>query len=154
MASQFVGAIIGAAFLRAVFGNVAYLGSNVPPPYSSSTIALGTEIIGTYVFVTVVLSTARSGKVVGTNAALAVGVCFASLAIIFSGVSSISLNPTRSLAPAIVSGGGPHWSVIWPFLVGPIAGCFLAVILERALASQRGMNYSAQQLTCGGNGGN
>jgi hypothetical protein len=46
--SQFIGALLGAACVYMVFGNTAYLGSNIPPAYSSASIAFATEIFGTY----------------------------------------------------------------------------------------------------------
>ncbi|KAL0487357.1 aquaporin [Acrasis kona] len=150
---QFAGAIVGAALIRAIFGlNAAYCGSNIPPPYSSASTAFGLEIIGTYLFLTVVLSTARASKIAGASAALAVGVCYCGIAILSSYVGTISLNPTRTLAPAIMSGGGPQWRPIWAFICGPVIGTLLAVGSDRLIVSQRGVDYKLKHQTFGQGG--
>jgi len=150
---QFAGSIVGAAFVRAIFGkNGAYCGSNIPPAYSSASTAFGLEIIGTYLFLTVVLSTARASKIAGASAALAVGVCYCGIAILSSYVGTISLNPTRTLGPAIVAGSGPQWRPIWAFICGPVIGALLAVASDRLIVSQRGVDYKLKHQTFGQGG--
>jgi aquaporin Z len=100
-----------------------------------------------------VLSTARASKIAGASAAIAVGTCYAAIAIVASYVSTVSLNPTRSLAPAIIAGAGPQWSAIWAFICGPIIGCILAVVSDRAIVSQRGIDYKKVQSQSLGKGG-
>jgi glycerol uptake facilitator-like aquaporin len=150
---QFAGAIIGAAIVLAMFGkNEAYVGSNIPPAYSTKYIAFGTEIIGTFMFLIVVFSTSRASKIVGASAALAVGAAYTGISILSSYVSTISLNPTRSLATAIIAGSGPQWDVIWAYICGPIIGMLLAVLSDRLIVSQRGADYRIRHATYGTGG--
>jgi RsiW-degrading membrane proteinase PrsW (M82 family) len=67
-------------------------------------------------------------------------------------VSTISLNPARSLGPAICSGAGPQWNVIWAFICGPIIGCLLAVFFDRFIVSQRGVKYKEKHQPIGQGG--
>ncbi|KAL0492009.1 aquaporin, partial [Acrasis kona] len=153
MFCQIVGAIVGAAFVRAIFGNGGYCGANQVPPYSSPTTAFGTEIIGSFYFLLVVLSTARASKITGANAALAVGTCYGGIAVLASFVSTISLNPFRSLGPAIIAGGGPQWPVIWVYITGPVIGAIVAIVVDRFVISQRGVDYKKSRRSLMGAGG-
>jgi len=138
---QLAGAIIGAGFVRAIFGDRGYAGANLLPAYSTDFTAFGTEIIGTLFFISVVLATSRASKITGATAALAVGTCYGGIAVLSSFVGTISLNPSRSLGPAIVAGGGPQWNIIWIYITGPIIGCIIAVFIDRLIISQRGIDY-------------
>jgi len=149
---QIAGAIIGGAFVRAFFGTAGFCGSNVPPPYSSVYYAFGTEIIGTFMFLYVVLSTSHASKIAGATAALAVGAAYTAISILAAFVSTISLNPARSLGPAIACGAGPQWNVIWAFICGPVIGSFLAIAFDRGLVSERGDFYRKRH-SVKGNGG-
>jgi len=132
---QFAGALVAGGVLRAIFGNVAGLGA--PSPFNGTIWqAFVLEILCTYFFLTVILSTAEDHHVVGPNAALAVGFTLAALTMTFGPVVRVGLNPFRSLGPAVVS-GYPVLGTIWPYVVGPIIGMLGAVFTERLLTSHR-----------------
>ncbi|HEY7850984.1 MAG TPA: aquaporin [Ktedonobacterales bacterium] len=130
MASQFVGAIGGAALLRLLFGNVGQLGATLPNPNTGSVAALVMEIVLTCLLVTVILGTAHDTRLVGHNAALAVGGTIALCGLFASPVSGASMNPARSFGPALVSG---NLSSYWIYLVGPLLGALLATAIARAM---------------------
>ena len=90
--------------------------------------------------VTVVLGTASGARNVGHNAAIAVGGYVALAGLWASPVSGASMNPARSLGPALVSGS---LSTVWIYLAGPIAGGLIAVGLAWAL---RGPGSAAADL--------
>src|SRR5947209_2094688 len=133
--AQFAGAIVAAFVLRFFFGPLIMRGANGPGPTMSNAQALGFEAILTLLLVTVILLTSEQKPVVGKNAALAVGFTVALCGLFSSPVSGASMNPARSLGPALVS-GDMHFA--WIYLVGPFAGACLAVLLAYALLGPTG----------------
>lgn len=121
---QLLGAVLAAALLRLLFGPVAHLGRT--DPHYGMTSALIIELVLTMLLVTVILGTATRAKVVGPSAALAVGGTIAFAGLFAGPVSGASLNPARSLGPALVAG---DLGFSWIYVVGPIAGGLLAVLV-------------------------
>ena len=73
----------------------------------------------------VIVAVATDSKAQGQLAALAIGATVA-LEIIFAGtLSGSSMNPARSLSPALI---GWTWTSQWIYVVGPVAGAAIAVI--------------------------
>jgi aquaporin Z len=100
-------------------------------PHLGSGTALATEIILTGVLLLVILGTAAAGpRLVGHNSALAVGGTIALLGLIGSPVSGASMNPARSLGPALVGG---NLGSYWIYVVGPLGGALIALVLAIAL---------------------
>lgn len=130
MLAQFVGAILSAGLLRALFGNVGHLGATLPNPRTGDLAALVMEFVLSCLLVTVILGTAHDDRLVGHNAALAVGATIALDGLFASPVSGASMNPARSFGPALVSG---DLGSIWIYFVGPLAGALLATVIARAL---------------------
>ncbi len=88
------------------------------------------EVVLTALLMTVILGTAEHHRLVGPNAAIAVGGTVALDGLFASPVSGASMNPARSLGPALVSGSLEH---IWIYIVGPILGALLAVAVAWVL---------------------
>lgn len=130
MLAQFAGAILAAALLRALFGNVGHLGATLPSPATGDLASLVMECVLTFLLVTVILGTAHDTKLVGHNAALAVGATIALDGLFASPVSGASMNPARSFGPALVSG---DLGSVWIYFVGPLAGALLATLIAWAL---------------------
>jgi aquaporin Z len=133
LVAQLVGALLACLFLRAMFGVVGHLGATLPGPRTTDVQALLMELVLTNVLVLVILGTALAARNVGHNSALAVGGVIAAAGLFAGTVSGASLNPTRSLAPALVSG---RLTDVWIYLVGPFAGAILAVLGVRALSGR------------------
>jgi aquaporin Z len=133
LGAQLVGALLACLFLRAMFGVVGHLGATLPGPHASDLQALLMELALTDVLVLVILGTALGARNVGHNSALAVGGFIAAAGLFASPISGASLNPTRSLAPALVSG---RLTDVWIYLCGPFAGAVLAVLAVRALGGR------------------
>ncbi len=121
--AQFAGAILAAVFLRLIFGNVGHLGATLPTRALGLWPAVLMELVLTMLLVTVILGTAHNSRLVGHNAALAVGGTIALAGLFASPVSGASMNPARSFGPALVSG---NLSSVWIYFLGPLAGALLA----------------------------
>jgi aquaporin Z len=129
-----VGAAIGAAaVLRALFGDVEHLGASQVRHVSAGG-GLVIEILLTLILVTVILNTATRARVLGPNAAIAVGATIALCGLVAGPITGASMNPARSLGPAIVAGFGDNW---WLYVVGPFIGAVLAVTATEILHPRR-----------------
>lgn len=131
-AAQLAGACIAAGLLRALFGNVAHLGATEPGHGVLAAFAM--EIVLTLMLVSVILSTAVRHRVVGANAALAVGGIIAACGLFSRPISGASMNPARSAGPALVSG---DLLGLWIYIAGPLLGAALAVLLTWLLHGHR-----------------
>jgi len=87
----------------------------------------GTSIILTFFLVNAIYNTAVSGKA-GNFAGLAIGLTLAFCILMGGPLTGASLNPARTLGPALVSGST---SDLWLYFVGPIIGGLLAALLYR-----------------------
>lgn len=136
--AQFIGAILGAAVLYFIAtGKAGYdlatngLGQNGWGPgylgeYSLMA-ALVFEVVATFLFLVVILgSTQKSAP--GMVAGLAIGLTLAVIHIVGIQVTGVSVNPARSLGPAVFV-GGTAISQLWLFFVGPLIGAALAGLL-------------------------
>lgn len=110
----------------------AHLGATLPS--GSVTQSFVFEIILTLILMFVVLRVSTGAKEKGITAGIAVGAVIA-LAALFGGpISGASLNPARSLAPAVVSG---QLDALWIYIAAPILGALLAVPLCRSVCVEK-----------------
>jgi aquaporin Z len=131
--AQLGGALLAAAFLRALFGLAGHLGITEPAAQLGAMPALWMEVVLTLLLILVILGTAQEHRVTGPNAALAVGATIALAGLFASPVSGASMNPARSLGPDIVA---LHLSSAWIYVMGPFAGAAIAVGLTWLLHGQ------------------
>lgn len=139
--AQVLGAIAGAAVLyviasgKAGFDVAAGFASNGFGEHSpggySMTSALVTEIVLTFMFLVVILGATHKRAPVGF-AGLAIGLALTLIHLISIPVTNTSVNPARSLGPAVFAGG---WALsqLWLFWVAPIAGALVGGWLYRAM---------------------
>lgn len=120
--AQLIGAVLAALLLRALFGPIRHIGATLP--HYGIIVSLIMEIMLTFLLITVILGTAANGKLVGHNAAIAVGGTIAAAGLFAISISGASMNPARSLGPFLVSG---QLTDAWIYVVGPFAGAILAV---------------------------
>jgi aquaporin Z len=122
--AQLVGSLLAAGFLRVTFGNVGQLGVTAPGAGISAWTATLIEIVLTAGLVSVILGTASGARNIGANAALAVAGYIILAGLWAAPISGASMNPARSLGPALVGGHLADW---WAYVIGPIGGGIIAV---------------------------
>ncbi len=126
-AAQVAGAIAGAALLRATLGDVPL---GVTHPAGSDVQALVWEVVLTFFLMMVIVAVATDTRAVGQGAAIAIGGTVALGALVGGPISGASMNPARSIGPALVSG---DLSDLWIYLVAPPIGAIAAALVYRSL---------------------
>jgi aquaporin Z len=121
--AQLLGSIAAALFLKACFGNIAQVGTLAPPAGIDDRGVLVWETVLTFGLMTTIFAVVNGGMNVGNVAAFAIAAYFGA-AILWAGVIGSSMNPTRQLGPALVSGDFAH---LGAYMVGPFIGMLLAV---------------------------
>ena len=120
--AQTTGAFVASGLLRLLFPTHANLGATLPADTAMQSFIL--EIILTFILMLVILGVSTGAKEKGITAGVAVGAVIALEALFGGPISGASMNPARSLAPAVVSG---HLEHLWIYLVAPIVGALAAV---------------------------
>ncbi len=100
--AQIVGALAAAALLRGSLGNIAHVGATLPSGSQAQSFLW--ELVMTAFLMFVILAVATDTRAVGEAAAIAVGGTVAFDAMFGGPVSGASMNPSRSIGPAVVSG--------------------------------------------------
>jgi aquaporin Z len=121
--SQCAGALAASVLLRFLFPQNATLGATQPAGSATQSFVL--EVILTAILMFVILSVSTGAAEKGITAGIAVGSVIALEAMFAGPISGASMNPARSLAPAVVS---QHLSSLWIYLTAPTIGALLAVI--------------------------
>jgi aquaporin Z len=124
IAAQFVGSVLAVRLLWALIGKHGSAGLTLPGPGVSTGVALAWEAVLTAGLVSVILGTASGAQQIGPFAAIGVGGYIALAGLWGAPVSGASMNPARSLGPALVLG---DWTAWWAYLAGPLAGAVIAV---------------------------
>jgi aquaporin Z len=146
--AQFIGAALATLLLWALIGKQGSAGLTLPGHGISTGIALVWEMVLTAGLVSVILGTASGAQQIGAFAAIGVGSYIALAGLWGSPVSGASMNPARSLGPALVLGDWTSW---WAYLAGPVAGGVIAVGFAYILRGRGGgrSGVSAAQGTIG-----
>ena len=122
--AQVIGAFVGSLLLALVLGGFDALGANGLVGSTTIWIALVVEIILTFIFTTTILGVTdkrENGHVTG----IVIGLTLVLVHLFGLPFTGTSVNPARSLAPAILQ-GGDALSNVWIFIVAPIVGAVLA----------------------------
>lgn len=141
--AQCIGALAGAILLSAVFalGGVTDmtggLGTNGLAGVNGSAAAgLLVEIVLTFIFVTNILGVTSKKGNHGSFGGLVIGLTLTGVHILGIGLTGTSVNPARSIGPAVVAavtGNLAPLGSLWVFIVGPLAGAALAAVAYKAL---------------------
>ena len=124
--AQAIGAVLGTIFVKFVFGDYALLGTNSPNLEFSMPEIIGYEILATALLMAVIYVVVhyKMSKLSGILIAGIIG-----LDVLFLGpVSGASMNPMRSLSPAIISGVTTD---LWLYLTTPFIGTIIMALLYR-----------------------
>lgn len=127
--AQFAGAVLACLFLQWTFGDVM-AGATLPADGVSAGTAAGMEALLTLGLVSVILGTATGARNIGIAGAIAVGSYIGLVSVWGAPVSGASMNPMRSLGPALV---GWDFTAYWAYVVGPLIGAIIAVVFESIL---------------------
>jgi aquaporin Z len=122
--AQFGGAVLATLLLWALIGKQGSAGLTLPGAGIPAITAMLWEAVLTAGLVSVILGTASGAQQIGALAAIGVGSYIALAGLWGAPVSGASMNPARSLGPALVLG---DWTAWWAYLVGPVAGGAIAV---------------------------
>jgi aquaporin Z len=126
---QFVAATCGSLLARAFFGVQGNLAATVPPPGKSWQAAIF-EAILTFGLVLMVLNLADGPKLNGPFVPIAVGAYILAWGTMGGPFDGASMNPARSFGPDLARG---NLSRYWPYLIGPVAGAVIAVVVAQVL---------------------
>jgi aquaporin Z len=128
IASQCFGAIFASLVLRLLFPTHATLGATLPAGDAAQSFVL--EAILTFILMFVILSVSTGPKEKGIMAGIAVGAVIGLEALFAGPISGASMNPARSVAPALVS-----WRLdsLWIYLIAPVLGAIASVAACRCV---------------------
>lgn len=130
--SQLAGALLGSAALRFLFPGNDTLGATIPSGTPMQSLIL--ECILTFFLMLVIINVATGSKEQGMFAGLAIGSTVLLEAMFAGPICGASMNPARSIAPALVSG---HLEHLWIYIVAPVAGAAGAIPVFRILQPKK-----------------
>jgi len=126
IAAQVMGAFLATGILKLLFPDNLNLGTTMPSGSVMQSFIL--EIILTFILVLVIISTSQGSKEVAAMAGVAIGFTVLLEAMFAGPISGASMNPARSIAPAIVS-GNVHF--LWIYIAAPFMGGLLSAVVFR-----------------------
>ena len=134
---QIIGAFIASGLLWVITQGVEMdyattTGANACAPGVSVYAAFLAEMIGTFIFVLVVLGVTDSEKGNSSLAGLAIGLSLILIHIVLIPLTGTSVNPARSIAPAVFE-GGQALSDLWIFICAPLVGGILSALVWKGL---------------------
>ena len=121
--AQLLGAIAAAAILRGSLGNFAHTGASLPAGSQGQSFLW--ELILSFFLMFVIMAVATDTRAVGEAAAIAIGATVGLDAMFGGPISGASMNPARSIGPALI-GGDLH--ALWLYIVAPLTGTALAAL--------------------------
>ncbi|MGA2830085.1 MAG: MIP/aquaporin family protein [Streptosporangiaceae bacterium] len=139
--AQFTGAVLATLLLWALIGRHGSAGLTLPGHGIPVPVAMVWEMVLTTGLVSVILGTSSGAQQVGAFAAIGVGSYIALAGLWGAPVSGASMNPARSLGPALVLG---DWTAWWAYLAGPVAGGVLAAGIAQILRGRGGGSHGRQ----------
>jgi len=131
-AAQLLGALAASVLMMGMFGDAAE--AAVSSPLGSAGRAFLLESVLTFFLMFVITSVATDVRAVGQAAAIAIGGTIALDGLFAGPITGASMNPARSLAPALVWW---NWDDQWLYLAGPAAGAVLGVLAYQFIRGER-----------------
>ena len=126
--AQIIGAILASAVLYLLFPLHETQGATLPLGSAMQSFIL--EVILTFILMFVIIKVSTGSKETGTMAGIAIGGVVGLEAMFAGPITGASMNPARSIAPAIFSGNFEH---LWLYIAAPIIGALLAILACRAI---------------------
>lgn len=139
MLFQVIGAIVGAGILAALVSTGGHAGPTMTGANSfdvgETAQAFLAEAVFTFIFVLVVLGATDQKRGAGNMAGLAIGLTLALIHIVCIPITGTSVNPARSIGPALME-GGQALSQLWLFIVAPLVGAAFSSLVWKYLGSE------------------
>lgn len=135
--AQAAGAVLGSLLVLHAVGDYAGIGANAPGGSYGPGAHFAAEVLATALLVCVILAAVSVRRLGAWAVAASIGGVVALDVLLFGGVSGASMNPTRSLAPALVSGDPAYLGHMWLYASAPLAGALAAAAAYRARFSSR-----------------
>lgn len=140
MIFQVIGAILGSLILVALVSTGGHGGPTISGANSYDTGEMAqafiAETVFTFIFVLVVLGTTDEKKGAGNLAGLAIGLTLVLIHIVCIPITGTSVNPARSIGPALVE-GGQALSQLWLFIVAPFVGAALSSLVWKMVGEDK-----------------
>jgi MIP family channel proteins len=128
---QILAAVLAAAILRGSLGDIANVGATLPSGTQAQSFLW--EIVLTFFLMFVIMAVATDTLAVGEAAAIAIGGTVGLDAIFGGPISGASMNPARSIGPAVVSG---DLHALWLYILAPVIGASLAALTYQLIRSE------------------
>ena len=123
IAMQVVGALLASLLLLYLFPDAEFYGATIPTLDMWRAFVL--ELLLSFFLMLVIINVSTGSKEVGTMAGIAIGGVVLLEAMFAGPMTKASMNPARSIAPAVISG---HYEHLWLYMAAPMIGALLAVI--------------------------
>ncbi|NER14041.1 MIP family channel protein [Leptobacterium flavescens] len=120
---QFLGAIAASSLLLFLFPDSEYYGATIPSVDALRAFVL--ELLLTFFLMVVIINVSTGSKEIGVIAGIAIGGVILLEAMFAGPITKASMNPARSLGPALISG---HFQHLWLYFLAPVIGALLAVV--------------------------
>ncbi|MGJ8666220.1 MAG: MIP/aquaporin family protein [Patiriisocius sp.] len=124
--AQIGGAFLASGILYYLFPESETLGATLPQIDVFKVFIF--EIILTFFLMLVIINISTGSKEIGVIAGIAIGSVVLLEAMFAGPITGASMNPARSISPAVVSGNMQH---LWLYIIGPIIGCIIAVLCAK-----------------------
>ncbi|MGB0521477.1 MAG: aquaporin [Flammeovirgaceae bacterium] len=128
ISAQLIGALLASLTLKLLFPTSTLLGATLPANSAMQSFVL--ELILTFFLMLVIIQVATGSKAKGEMAGIAIGAVVLLEALFAGPISGASMNPARSIAPALLSG---HLNHLWIYLIAPILGALISVFMWKII---------------------
>ncbi len=129
--AQILGALTAAAILRGSLGNIAHVGATLPSGSQAQSFLW--ELVLSFFLMFVIMAVATDTRAVGEAAAIAVGGTVGLDAMFGGPISGASMNPARSIGPAVVSG---DLHALWLYILAPVIGAALGALTYQFIRAE------------------
>ena len=127
LGAEIIGALLASVFVKYVIGIDANLGANAPDYHFSIVLIIGIEVLVTALLMAVILVVVHTKGLKGFSG-MAIGAMIGLDIFFFAFISGASMNPARSLAPAILSG---YVNDLWLYLTAPFIGSMTVAVVYK-----------------------
>jgi aquaporin Z len=126
--AQIIGALLASSILYFLFPTHETQGATLPSDTAIQSFIL--EVILTFILMFVIIKVSTGSKEIGTMAGIAIGGTVGLEAMFAGPITGASMNPARSIAPALFSG---HLEHLWLYIIAPIIGALLAIVVCKVI---------------------